>query len=145
MSDLTRLTPLLIVAIPLILGLIDVCLYYFGGNDATFSRVMLNLSKNRPLVALSTAYSFGILMGHFFFPTWTERSPPTYEVLARLVVVLSPTFYAMIIIGAGNGVAKMHDEVLEAGGQWPMVGYVLFGFVAGGVAGKFALPQHICP
>lgn len=145
MREMSQATPLVIVGIPLILGMLDVALYYFGGNEATISKVMLNISGTRKLVALCTAWSLGVLMGHLFFPTFTERSPPAYEVVARMWLVLSPTVYALIIIGAGNGVAAAHSHALAHGGQLALAGYAVAAAVAGGVAGKLMLPQHLDP
>lgn len=136
-------TPLLIVALPLTMGMIDVALFKIGGNDATISKVMLDASVRQPLVALSTAYSFAVLMGHFFFPTWADAAPPAHEVIARMVVVLSPTIYALIIIGADNGAAAAHKRALEFGGQLPLAGYMMLAMIVGGLAGKFILPQHV--
>ena len=142
---LPRFTPLLIVSLPLLIGLIDVLLYTFGGNEATISKVMLNTAGNRPLVAMSTAYSFGVLFGHLFFPAYSNELPPTHEVIARMLVVLSPTFYAMVIIACGNGTARAHELALLRGGQIALAGYLIATAVAGGVVGKYALPQHLPP
>jgi len=138
-----ELTPLVIVSIPLLLGAVDLALYHFGGNEATISKVFLDISAARRLVALSTAYSFGVLLGHLFFPTFAAAAPPTYEVIARMVVVLSPTVYALIIIGAGNGLAASHERAIGQGGQLALAGYMLAAIIAGGVVGKYVLSQHL--
>lgn len=138
-------TPLIIVAMPLALGLLDIGLYRLGGNEATISKVMLDASVRQPLVALSTAYSFGVLMGHFFFPTHADCAPPTYEVIARMVVVLSPTVYAMIIIGANDMATIAHKQALEQGGQTSLALYTTAAFIVGGFFGRLVLPQHILP
>lgn len=138
-----RLTACIIVAIPIGLGLLDVGLYWLGGNDSTISAVMLAIRAGRVLVALSTAYSFGVLLGHLFFPEFTTSFPAPYEVIARMVFVLSPTFYALIIIGAGNGTLEAHRHALESHGQLLLAVYMTGAAIVGGLLGKFALPQHL--
>jgi hypothetical protein len=145
LMDLSKLTPMLIVSLPLLVGLIDVLLYHFGGNEATISKVMLNHTSRQPLVALSTVYSVGVLVGHLFLPAFSNQTAPTHEIIARMVVVLSPTFYALIIVGIGNGTAYANNNALLAAGQWVFAGYILAAFVAGGVVGKIVLPQHLSP
>ena len=140
-----RATALVIVAIPLLLGALDVLLYYVGGNAATISYVMLGAGAARPLVAVSTAYTFGVLLGHLYFPEYAAVGPPAFEVVGRMVVVLSPTVYALIIIGAGNGTLAAHRAALEAGGSWSLAGYMLAAAVAGGLVGRYVLPQHVAP
>jgi hypothetical protein len=139
-----RVTAVMIAAIPITLGLLDVALYKFGGNESTISFVMLSARAARPLVALSTVYSFAVLIRHFYFPEFVPAGPPAYEVVARMFVVLSPTIYAIIILANGNGTLAAHQRALEAGGQYPFAGYVLAASVAGFVMGRF-LPQHVPP
>lgn len=139
------LTPLVIVGIPLLLAMIDVCLYYWGGNEATISKVLLDLNHTRPLVGLSTVYSFGVLIGHLFFPTFADQSPPPYEVIARMFVILSPTVYTMIIIYFGNGSVEAHKKALESGGQLVTAAYMIAVGIGGGFIGKYGLPQHVLP
>lgn len=138
-----EITPLIIVGIPLLLALIDILLYWSGGNEATISKVMFDISSSRRMVALSTGYSAGLLLGHFFFPAYTIKYPPTYEIIARMVWALSPTFYAMIIIGAGNGVTQSHEVALEHGGQLLLAAYMLTSIIIGGLVGKYIICQHI--
>jgi hypothetical protein len=145
MDDLHRLTPLVIVALPLLIGLLDVVLYYLGGNDATISKVMLNNANASPLVALSTGYGAGVLIGHFFFPAFAAEPPPPYQMIARMSVVLSPVMYALIIIGAGDAATKAHTHPLLTDRQGMLAALVVLLFTLGGVAGKFALPQHLTP
>lgn len=138
-------TPVIIVALPLLIGLIDLALFYTGGNEATISAIMLDIRTSRPLVALSTSYSAGVLFGHLFFPEFTDKSPPPHEVIARMVVILSPTIYALILIGHANGSLEAHRRALEAGGQLLFAVYMNLALIAGGLAGKFGLPQHVVP
>jgi hypothetical protein len=142
---LPRTAPLLVVSLPLLIGLLDFALYKIGGNEATISKVLLNNALNRPLVALSTAYSVGVLLGHLFFPVYGEDMPPGYEVIARMLVALSPTFYALVIIGAGGAAAGAHYHALLRGGQPLLAAYMIAAATVGGVAGKFVLPQHLPP
>lgn len=145
MFDMARLTPLLIVGTPFIIGAIDIFLYYRGGNEATISKVMLNHAGNRPFVGAAVVYSFGVLIGHFYFPTFVEQTAPMYELIGRMMLVLAPTFYAMIIIAAGNGTMSAHNHALIVNGQLSYAGILILAGIAGGVAGKYALPQHLAP
>lgn len=134
-------TPLLIVALPPLLGLLDVALYQLGGNEATFSRVMLTARTRNPLVAVNTAYTLALMLGHFFFPA-EGPPPPAYEVIGRMVVLLSPTVYTLIVIAADNGTAAAHKRALEAYGPAGLAGWMFAASLAGGVAGALGLPQH---
>ena len=143
-SRMETWTPLLIVSMPLMIGLLDLLLYKLGGNDATISWVMLVTASRDPFVALSTAYSFAVLMGHCFFPKIGEVPPAAYVVVARMLVVLSPTLYLMVIIAFGGGQGT--DEargLLQRGGSWAFAGWMLLAAIAGGIAGHVGLPQHV--
>jgi hypothetical protein len=142
---LPRIAPLFVVSLPLLIGLLDYLLYRVGGNEATISKVLLNTAGTRPLVAISTAYSVGVLMGHLFFPAFGEEEPPGFEVIARMIVALAPTFYAMVIIGGGGAAQFAHSHALIRGGQWLLAVYLLLAAAAGGLVGKFVLPQHLPP
>jgi hypothetical protein len=111
-----RLTAFVIVLVPVLLGVLDVLLYACGGNESTISYVMLSASACRPTVALATCYTFGVLLSHLFLPV-NEDGPPAYEVIARMLFVLGPTFYGLVIIGAGNGTLSAHDRAIAAGGE----------------------------
>lgn len=139
-----ELTPLLIVALVPGLGLLDYGLYRLGGNEATFSKVMLDARLRQPLVALLTAYSVGVMLGHFFLPT-TAPAPPPHETVGRALCALSFTIYGLIIIWADNGGAAAHKRALEAGGHAAFAGYMLAAVVVGGLVGALVLPQHLDP
>lgn len=138
-------TPLIIVCIPLALGLLDVVLYWLGGNEATISMVMLQARVSSPLSALATVYTFGLLIGHLYFPNFTLFPPPAHLVVARMFVALSPIFYGMTIIGFGNGANTAHTQILDSGGELSFAGYVLAAFIFGGLIGRFVLCQHVAP
>jgi hypothetical protein len=138
-----RWTQIIIVALPLLIGLLDYFLLRVGGNAATISAFMLRLRMEQPYVALSTAYSFAVLMGHLFFPDFTEKTPPGYEVIARMFFVLSPTFYAMIMILFGD--PPDVTEILKPGAQWWFAAKMLAASIIGGLAGHYGLPQHLFP
>ena len=138
-------TPLLLVAIPLCLGLLDVLLYWLGGNEATFSATMLAIRVKYPLSALATAYTLAVFLGHVFFPQEAEFGPPVHEVLARMMVALSPTFYALIIFAAGNGASAAASRAVDGHGQMAFAGWMLLCVVFGGAVGRFVLCQHVAP
>lgn len=140
-----KLTPLLIVALPLAIGILDVILYKWGGNEATISWVMLSISFKQPLVPLSVFYSFAVLMGHCFFPEYTHTPPPAYEVVARMFLVLSPAIYSLIIIGAGNGSAEANRTALRAWGEPGFALWMVVAALVGLAAGHYGLPQHLPP
>ena len=143
-TKMERWTPLLIVALPLAIGLLDLFLYKLGGNQATISWVMLTTAAKDPFVALSTCYSFAVLMGHCFFPKVGTEPPMAYVVIARMLVVLSPTLYLMVIIAFGGGEgAEEARGLLRSGGSWGFAGWMLLAGIAGGVAGHVGLPQHV--
>ena len=70
---------------------------------------------------------------------------PAYETIARMFVVLSPTIYALIIIGFGSNVEEVHREALIGGGRWWFATYMILVAVIGGFAGRYGLPQHLPP
>ena len=140
-----RWTPLIIVALPLVIGILDVFLLYAGTNKATISYAMLKVGSHDPLVPLSVCYSFAVLMGHCFFPMVGPQDP-TYKTLAKMILVLSPTIYALIVIGCGGTEIKdVHREALIGGGRWWFALYMIAVAVIGGMAGHFGLPQHLPP
>lgn len=138
-------TPSIIVAIPLFLGLLDVLLYWLGGNDATISVAMLRARARNPLVILSTTWTFGLFIGHVYFPTFTHTPPPSYEVLARLCVCLSPTIYALIVLRFGGAAADEHLKALEGTSPWRLFIIANLFFLLGQLAGMYALCQHLKP
>lgn len=137
-------TPVIIVALPLIIGLMDVALLHWGSNKATISYTMLKISTHHPLVPLSITYSFAVLMGHLFFPEMRANDQPAYETVARMFVVLSPTVYSMVIIAYGNRIEGLHREALS-GDRWVFAFYMIVAAVLGGIAGRYGLPQHVPP
>lgn len=136
-------TPALVVAIPILLGLLDVLLYWLGGNEATFSATMLAIRVKYPLSALAVAYTLAVFLGHLYFPKSAETFPPVHEVLARMSIGLSPTFYALIILAAGNGASAAHSHAINTGGQLVFAGWMLLCIIAGGLVGRFVLCQHV--
>lgn len=137
-------TPIIICVIPIGLGLLDVLLFWLGGNEATISWVMLVRRASQPIVGLSTCYSFGMLLTHFYLPSVGE-SPRPYQIVARLLVALSPTFYAIVIIAFDNGTLEAHRKVLAAGGSKTYALYMSAAVHFGGFVGWAVLPQHLAP
>jgi len=136
-----RRTAFIVAAILPALGLLDVLLYWLGGNAATISAVMLAIRVKYPLVAHSTAYAFGAFLGHVFFPSSAIVMPASHEMLARMVLGLSPIFAALIIILAGEGEA-VSSNVLDPSNQLKFAALMLAALVAGGLMGRFVLCQH---
>jgi hypothetical protein len=140
-----RLTPSIIVASPLFLGLVDLALFKLLGDDATISKTMLRAAAERPLVALSTTYSFGVLIGHLFFPAFKADCVPVAEILARMIVILSPTIYALIMVATSNAEADRVHKALISQSQYWLAAEIMLAFFVGGCGGKFGLPQHSLP
>ena len=137
-------TAFLIVVILPALGMLDVGLAVQGGNSATISWVMLGVRVKDPLAALAVVYSFGLFVGHCYFPAVGVPPPPGYQVVARMFIGLSPTFYAMTVIGwGGSDAVEAHKHFLEAGGQAVFGCYTVAAGVAGGLMGHYVLAQHL--
>lgn len=137
-------TPIIVILIPLVLGALDVFLYWVGGNDATISRVMLGVRYKYPLAALSTAYTLGVFLGHLYFPRTALEGPSTREVLGRMMVALSPAFYSLIVTSEG-GANEAHKRALESGGQLVFAAWMLLAIICGGLVGALVLAQHVTP
>lgn len=140
---MNRWTAILAAVILPALGLLDFVLYAVWGNGATFSVALLTIRVKYPLVAHATSYTFGVFLGHVFFPTPDPTAPATHEVLARLMLGLSPTFAALIIIAAGDGRAVVKgSEVVALDNQVKFAALMLFAHVCGLIVGRFVLAQH---
>lgn len=140
---MNRWTAILAAAILPALGLLDFLLYTIWGNGATFSVLLLSIRVKYPLVAHATSYTFGVFLGHVFFPSPENASPATHEVLARLMLGLSPTFAALIIIAAGDGKAVVKDSAIVAlDNQVKFAALMLFAHICGLIVGRFVLAQH---
>lgn len=46
----------------------DLIVYFKGGNEATLSKVILDTSKDWPIIPLLIGLLFGLLSGHLFWP-----------------------------------------------------------------------------
>lgn len=46
----------------------DLIAYSRGGNEATLSKVILDTSRDWPIIPLLVGLIFGLLSGHFFWP-----------------------------------------------------------------------------
>lgn len=140
---MNRWSAILAAAILPALGLLDFALYVLAGNAATFSAVLLSIRVKYPLVAHATAYTFGVFLGHVFFPTPNPTVPANHEILARLMLGLSPTFAALIIIAAGDGLAVVKgSDIVALDNQAKFAGIMLACHVAGMAVGRFVLAQH---
>ena len=64
-----RLTQLILLALPLLVGGYDLAAFLRSGNDATVSMVILDAAKEWPIVSLL----FGVLVGHLFVPQHVPR------------------------------------------------------------------------
>jgi hypothetical protein len=139
-----RITPLLMAISPFVYGLIDYIAYSIGGNDATFSRKLLYTSFKYPLVPLFIVYSMGVFCRHCFIPTFSDEVPAVPDVIGRMCLVLSPSFYVIVIVASGDGVVDANKRAILVGGWWGLVGFMLLSFLLGLAAGRF-LPQHVSP
>lgn len=51
----------------------DLVAYIRGGNEATLSKVILDTSRDWPIIPLLVGLIFGLLSGHFFWPQASAR------------------------------------------------------------------------
>jgi len=51
----------------------DLMAYLDGGNDATISKVILDASRDWPIIPLIVGLIFGLLSGHFFWPQTARK------------------------------------------------------------------------
>lgn len=68
-------TALALVAGLLLAIIYDVVAYRLGGNDATISRLLLDVSARYCGFALVLAFLFGVLFGHLFLAQHVYLSP----------------------------------------------------------------------
>ncbi len=136
-----RTTAIIVAAILPVLGLMDVLFAKMGGNEATVSAVMLTIRVKFPLVAKCVSYSFGLFVGHVFFPSAEPEAPEMHEIFARLIAALGPTFYAIILIASGDGQAAKED-ITAPKSQAIFAVEMLAWHIAGGLIGRFWLSQH---
>jgi hypothetical protein len=61
-------TALVIVAVIVGLVLYDLVAFALGGNDATLSKTLLDVSRQSAWFALSFVFALGVLVGHLFLP-----------------------------------------------------------------------------
>lgn len=136
-------TSLIVVLIPLVLGLIDIFLYWMGGNEATISVTMLAIRVKYAIVAWITAYTFGVFYGHCFLPAPEVVPPPTHWVLACFIMGMSPTFAALVLIFSNDGGRLEHNHiVLDPLNQLKFASLSVGCFVVGMIVGRFVLRQH---
>ncbi len=136
-------TAIIIAAILPVLALVDVMLYWIGGNAATISAVMLTIRVKYPIVAHSVAYAFGLFLGHVFFPCADTHEPKTIEVLAKLVTGIAPIISAMLIIAAGDGQSAVGQQhITDPVNQAKFACLHVMALIVGGLVGRFWLSQH---
>lgn len=56
----------LLLAMPALILLLDWAVYNLAGNDATLSRMLLNVQSRWPLLAICFAFDAGIIVSHLF-------------------------------------------------------------------------------
>lgn len=138
-----RYTPLIVVLIPCVLGLLDILLYYKGGNEATISVALLHVRVKHVIVAWVMQYTFGVFYSHCFMPAPDPTPPPTHIVLAWFTVGLAPTFAILILIFSGDGEKVVPDHVvLDPVNQLKFAFISLLFQSAGLVVGRMVLRQH---
>lgn len=135
------MTVIIILSLVFTLGLSDLLLFYFSGNDATISRVLLGKEASMPALAVNVSYTFGLLLAHFFM--FTERSEPTWTGLfIRIFSALSPTIVGLIMI---SSLKDAGDSQIVKVLNHPIITSFLisFGLFTGMLMGYWLVPQHI--
>lgn len=136
-------TPLIVVLIPICLGLLDIWLYWRGGNEATISVTMLHVRVKHVVVAWIVQYTFGVFYAHCFMPAPDVTAPPTHIVLAWFVVGMAPTFAALILIFSGDGDRVVPNHVILDPLNQLKFAFVSIGCQCVGlVVGRMVLRQH---
>lgn len=59
---------IVVLAIPAMILLLDWAVYVLAGNDATLSRLFLQVESRWLLFAICFAFDAGVLIGHLFLP-----------------------------------------------------------------------------
>lgn len=134
-------TPLIVVGILVVCGLIDYALYRTGGNEATISYTLLTARVQNPAVAHLTAYMFGVFIGHVYYPSAAKVAPKEYIVLMWAVVTLSPVFAVCIGVAMGER-AKPMEAITDPWNQIKFGLVDIASFIAGQLVGRFILKQH---
>ena len=72
MANYRLVTRILILSAVVILIVWDLIAYTHGGNESTISRVVLEASRDWPIIPLLA----GIVVGHLFFPQTPTKPAP---------------------------------------------------------------------
>ena len=70
------LTALVVVGVIVALIIYDLVAFVLGGNDATLSKTLLDVSRRSAWFALSFVFALGVLVGHLFLPQSKPKDPP---------------------------------------------------------------------
>lgn len=66
-------TKWLIILVPVLIAFYDIVAYRRGGNEATISKVCLDVSLQYRLFALVFVFALGLLCGHLFAPQQVSK------------------------------------------------------------------------
>lgn len=123
------------------LGIVDYIFSRIGGNDATFSAVILRCQTKFFYFAPCLGYMFGLFVGHCCFPSPKSVIPGSFELFARLFLACGPVLAGISLILGGEGETPGVDDFDP---RWQLVLAIsVLGCVAFGIgAGRLLLPQH---
>ena len=121
--------------------LADFLLYYYRGNDATVSKTILAKAASSPLIVMTSSYTFGLMLGHFFLIT-TGEELTTAVALKQLGIALIPTIIGLILLFK---VKTVENSVIISIFKNPIVTatVIVIGIILGMMAGHYLIPQHI--
>ena len=141
--DIRQVTIVIIFLMFILGGLTDVVLDKFGGNQATISRVWMDMIGKRPELIAELAYALTLFFLHLCFGR-LEPLNPNYTVrVTKILVALLPIFRMVFVV---FGAEPTDDDAYEAvlmkhKGQ--MFGLTMVGILAAIPAWYYCVPQHV--
>lgn len=136
-----RWTALIAASLLPALGFADYVFSRVGGNNATFSAVILRCQTSFFYFALCLAYSFGLFLGHCCLPSPSLRIPGVFELFARFFLASGPVWSGIALIASGEGGSPGVDDTNPRWQALLSLG-ILASVAAGLIAGRILLPQH---
>jgi hypothetical protein len=137
--------PVSLTAGILFAAIVGLCAYDFYafrkfGNSATFSWILLGIEARLTFFGPLVGYALSVLIAHLFLPE-IQASPPTWIVLCRMAIVLSPVIGGFGIIAWHPAGSSAMFAVL-ARNRFKQAAVILVAMILGLLVGMFAVPQH---